>query len=124
MGRSRMPFIGSELQESAADRRRRRLTASDLHRQFIKAMVAERELMTDFTAADVIVRGDTVPSAYLLRATLSDLRVDTPRQLGKVLQRLEGAPIGGWVVRRVTRDAAGTIWRIEADSRPNSPLPR
>lgn len=90
-----------------------RVHAHILDQQFIAAMVAEKKLMTDFSAAEVIGHATRVPGAYLLRATLRDLGADKPRRLGKVLQRLEGVAVDGWAVRRVARDAAGTIWRIE-----------
>lgn len=87
---------------------------SGLEFQLVAAISAENLPYLHFTAAELVAYSEAVAGAYLLRATLQLLGAQTPMKLGKLLQRLEGREIDGRMVRRVSRESAGTIWVISS----------
>jgi hypothetical protein len=62
-----------------------------------------------FTARQLWVRRRHNPELVdaLLEADVSSIR-----ELGSLLRRLEGAPVGGWVVTRGRKQRAGVVWRL------------
>ncbi len=77
--------------------------------QAIVVAIASVSLDRVFTSADVMCHS-RLPEATELRTALRSL---TTRRLGKLLERVEGDPLGGFIVERVSNKGnSGVIWQI------------
>ena len=74
--------------------------------------IAESAGGRPFGAAELLAHSQV--DARLARALLAAF-IETPRELGKRLHRLEGRPVAGLVLRRDGSDRAGLIWRVQRE---------
>lgn len=83
----------------------------DRQRARLVVTMAARVGARSFTAADLLkhARPEVDPD---LGAALADCLIDSPKQLGRELRRLEGRPIAGFIVERVADGRDGIAWRV------------
>ena len=67
-----------------------------------------------FSAAELLAHGTADAE---LREVLGNL---TSRQVGKRLRALSGRDVGGFSVKAVKRDGAGTIWAVYVSAHPHA----
>ncbi len=64
-----------------------------------------------FTAADLLEHA-ALSDRVALAEALATCGANSPRKLGKLLRRIEGAEFDGLVVQRVAEGRDGIVWRI------------
>ena len=67
-----------------------------------------------FTAADLLLRVPPPADAPLRRAIVRAVRAESPRRIGKLLKRYEGADVAGLRVVRVGVERDGIVWQVVA----------
>jgi hypothetical protein len=77
----------------------------------VALLVAIAEAIGDrpFTSAQLMAHAEADPA---LREALLAADITTPRELGTLCRRLEGAPLAGWCLERVAAHREGVVWCV------------
>lgn len=101
--------------------RKRGAATAESHAALLLAIADTWGDVEPFTAAELLRFRKLKPT---LRDAIAAVYVDSPKQLGKLFAKLNGAPIGGLEVVQVKNDHRGRIlWRVRVSRVCGTPNP-